>query len=104
MFVIELAGLSEEQLHALVATIPSSREAVAAELERRTAYPGLEDAFDELAVVVARVEAFLADTRHTQSVKTFMDVGVPRVLKRVLATAKANKYEVRVPALNQVVG
>lgn len=102
MLTLDISNLTQEQLHVLATTVPEARLAVADELERRSAYPTLNDAFTDLALVVAKVDHFLETTKHTQSVKAFIEMGVPSVLRRVLATARVNKWEYKEPDLEDI--
>jgi hypothetical protein len=102
MTQIDLTTLSQEQLLALAVTIPQLGEAVNEELDCRTAYFSMAEGLHHLAVVVARVEAFLKDTRHTESVRAFITMGVPEILKRVLVTARVEGVTYEPPTLDEV--
>lgn len=99
---IGLSDLTKDQLLSLAVTIPGVAGAVEEELDRRTAFPGLEQGFTELAILVARLEQFLGTVRHTQSVKDMIALGLPATLKRLLATAKVKDINFTQPTLDQV--
>jgi hypothetical protein len=102
MAQVDLTQLNHEQLLTLAVTIPQMGQDVNEELERRTAFSDIDTSLHHLAVVTARVEAFLVNTRHTESVRAFIDMGVPSVLKRVLATCRRDGISWEKPSLEEL--